>query len=258
MSSFNRNKLITMMAFSLSDYDVGEKLIVEGNCARVARSPHRVSLPQEYSADLAYLAGYHLGDGYLENFKGGSSFEILYADEDERQIKEVISRIIQENFRILLRVRKRVDNVCIGRINCKVLHLFMHRILGMPLGSKGNFKIPGWVMRKRNFVRAFISGFFDAEGSIFIDCLGKTCICLTNSNYEVLFSIHTILKKEFGIQFGQIYRKNKQNAFEMKARAKEAILRFCAEIGFRHPNKIQKMQEVMGRLRDVHVRKRVT
>ena len=187
------------MSFLLTDYNRGEKLIFEGNQARVARSPYRVHLPSEYCPDLAYLAGYHLGDGYLENFKESEEqgqFEILYSDEYKSQIEEVISAIMQKQFRIALNIHKRPrNNVWIGRITCKVIHLFLHQILGMPLGKKGNFQIPEWILSKEEFLNAFISGFFDAEGSIFMDKFNKAGICLTNSNYQFLTSIRTLLRE---------------------------------------------------------------
>ncbi len=89
------------MSFLLTDYNRGEKLIFEGRHVRIARSPHRVKLPSHYSPDLAYLAGYHLGDGYLDNYERVSrrgGFEILYADEYEKQITDVIAPIIKKNF----------------------------------------------------------------------------------------------------------------------------------------------------------------
>ncbi len=247
------------MSFLLTDYNRGEKLIFEGCHARIARSPHRVKLPSQYSPDLAYLAGYHLGDGYLDNYEKVSrrgGFEILYVDEYEKQITDVISPIIKKNFEIAINIRKRPNNLWIGRVTCKAVHIFLHQILKMPLGRKGNFDVPDWVLKNREFLRAFISGFFDAEGSIFLDKFGKVSICLTNSNRSFLVQIQELLKIQFGIEFYPIYQKhNQNNGFEMKIRAKEIILRFCKEIGFRHPYKIEKMQECLKRLETVHSRK---
>jgi DNA-binding transcriptional regulator WhiA len=252
------------MTFILEDYPCGERLIVEGNQLRVARSPHKVTLPLEYSPDLAYLTGYHLGDGYLENptlkFNrvNTSSFELLYADEYKAQITQIILPIIKDNFGVDLHIHKRKYNLWIGRINCKVVHLFFHQILKVPIGKKGYFHVPEWILQKKEFLKEFISGFFDAEGSIFVDKRNKAGITLTNSNYQFLFTMRTLLTNNFGIEFGQIYAKNKQDVFEMKTQAKEIILRFCDEIGFRHPHKIEKMQECIKQLEKIHSRKHIT
>ncbi len=127
----------------------------------------------------------------------------------------------------------------------------------MPLGRKGNFDVPDWVLQKRDFLRAFISGFFDAEGSIFIDKFKKPGICLTNTNYQFLVQIRELLSNYFQVNFGPIFRKHRQDAFEMKIRAKEVILLFCSEIGFRHPHKIEKMNECVRKLENTIARKHI-
>ena len=134
---------------------------------------------------------------------------------------------------------------------------FLHQILGLPIGKKGNFQISEWVMNNDDFLREFISGFFDAEGSIYIDKFQKVGICLTNSNLSFLTTIRLLLQSRFGIEFGSFYRKHNQNAFEIKTRSKEVILRFCQKIGFRHPYKLEKMEECLGHLKNVRSRKHI-
>ena len=85
------------------DYAYGEKIIIENNWMRVPRSPHKIRVPVRIDNDFAYLAGYHLGDGYLENYNhrynrvGKGNFEITYADEDKAQI-ENINKIFLDKF----------------------------------------------------------------------------------------------------------------------------------------------------------------
>jgi len=245
------------MAFLLSDHHFGEKLIIENGQTRIARSPYKIALPLSYTPDLAYLTGYHLGDGYLYSHKSNRtkpSYEILYSDEYKRQIDSVIAPIFRKYFGVELHIHKRQNNVWIGRINCKVLHMFFNQVLRLPAGRKGNFSIPAWIFSEEKYIKEFISGFFDAEGSIFISKPERVSITLTNSNYWILHKIRDLLWTRFEIAFGKIYKKHKINVFEMKTSAKEVILRFCGEIEFRHPHKIEKMKEGLALLEQKHAR----
>lgn len=245
------------MPFVLEDYPVGEKIILEGQFARIARSPHIVKLPQNYTPDLAYLAGYHLGDGYLDDFINRSKrscFEVIYADEYKSQI-ELVSSIYQKEFGLPLNIIQGQGSVWKGRLNCKVLHIFLHQILGLPIGRKFFFKISEWVLANKIFIKEFICGFFDAEGSIFAYKRNGAAICLTNTNFDFLLSIKQLLKQNFGITFGVIYKKANQDAFEMKISSKAAIISFAKEIGFRHLNKVQVLQKVLALLQNVRPRR---
>jgi hypothetical protein len=245
------------MAFLLSNHHFGEKLIIENGQTRIARSQYRITLPVSYTPDLAYLTGYHLGDGYLYSHKSNRdkpAYEILYSDEHKCQIDSVIAPIFRKYFGVELHVHKRQNNVWIGRINCKVLHMFFNQILGLPAGRKEDFSIPEWVLLDNVFLKEFISGFFDAEGSIFISKPDRVSITLTNSNYQILQKIQNLLWTCFGIAFGKIYKKQNIDVFEMKTSAKEVILRFCDKIGFRHPHKIEKMKEGIALLEQKYAR----
>src|ERR1041385_9106536 len=133
--------------FALENNSIGEKIIIEGNYARVARSPHRVKIPGEYSADLAYLAGYHLGDGYLDNpLRRGrkQSHEVVYCDQYKEQM-QLVSSIFSKEFELPLVLVKKRDDAWVGRRNSKVIHIFLNKILMLPVGRKGTFTIPPWV-----------------------------------------------------------------------------------------------------------------
>lgn len=245
------------MAFLLRDYDRGEKIIQDSNSLRIARSPHRITIPTGYNSALAYLAGYHLGDGYLSNYhnlQDKGRYELVYADEYKSQIEETLAPIFSKQFGVSLRIDKKKSNMWTGRINCKIIHMFLYQVLKMPMGRKGAFLIPEWILQDKHLLKSFISGFFDAEGSIFISNGRKANIALTNTNYLVLNHIRTLLAEQFGIFFGKIYKKHKIEVFEMRTNAKEIIIKFCKDIGFKHPHKQEKVKECLALLEKIHAR----
>ncbi len=236
-------------------YDIGENIIIENGVMRVARSAHILKIPKRVNKDLAYLAGYHLGDGYLEdvnktlNRQGRGSYEIDYADNNIKQL-EIINKIIKDEFNHKLRIYKRPNvNLWIARTDCKVLHWFLNKKLELPIGRRKIIKIPQWILANENFISNFLSGFFDAESDVSktTNCIVKgkryykIRIQLTQKDKNILNEIQKILKNKYDIK-SCIFKKHKQEAFILKIDARKPIKIFKEKINFRHPKKREKLE----------------
>lgn len=175
---------------------------------RVARSPHKLRIPNELDPDLAYLTGYHLGDGYLDNIykafrrQGKEDYEINYADMDLEQLK-MINSIISDKFDFRLRISKRPNvNLWIARSECKVLHWYLNTKLGIPTGKRQSVRISRWILDEKDFIVAFLGGFYDAEGDVGKSSNGarkekryyRLRIQLTQKDKTILVEIKDILK----------------------------------------------------------------
>lgn len=236
-------------------YEIGEDIIIENNIMRVARSPLKLKLPQNLDSDFAYLAGYHLGDGYLEDIhktfkrRGKGGYEIDYADSDIQQLN-LINNIIKDKFDFMLRIYKRPNvNLWIARTDCKVLHWFLNKKLELPIGKRETIKIPSWILVNNEFISNFLSGFFDAEGDVSKN-LNKTRhgkkfykirIQLTQKDKNILLGIKYILLKKYMIK-SCIFKKHKQDAYILKIDARNAINVFKEKINFKNPKKKEKLE----------------
>lgn len=239
----------------------GENIILAEDTMRVARSRHKLNFPK-LDENLAYLAGYHLGDGYLEdiaktfNRTGKGGYEISYADSDIKQIK-LINNILKNKFGIEVTISKRPsNNVWIGKIgSCKVLHWFLHKKLELQMGRKRDICIPEWILKSDNFLANFLSGFFDAEGDV-----SKTTnrrykdkmyylikIQLTQKEKNILLEIKEILRKHFAINC-DINKKWNQDAFILRILSKKSITTFRAKIDFRNRIKKEKLNNLMSEI----------
>lgn len=242
-------------------YGVGEDILIEDGFMRVARSPHKLKYPQKLDVDLAYLVGYHLGDGYLENVyktlkrigKGG--YEIDYADSDIEQVKHV-NDIIKHEFGYELRIYKRPNvNLWIARSDCKVLHWFLNKKLGLPIGRRESIKIPSWIFNNKELLSNFLSGFFDAEGDVgrIVNRVvngreyHKIRIQLTQKDRDILYEIRNILKNSYMIN-SCIYKKHKQDAYTLKIDARNAINNFKEKINFRNVKKKEKLNGLIKQI----------
>lgn len=236
------------------EYEVGEGIIVENGLMRVNKSPHKLKYPLELDTDLAYLVGYHLGDGYLEDInktfkrRGKAGYEIVYADRDINQIL-LIKNIINNKFGFNLDVYKKFDeNLWIGRTtSCKVLHWFLNTKLNLPIGKRDKIEIPKWIFYKKEFLANFISGFFDADGDVNNTSNHSYKIIriqLTQKDKEILLQLKDLLYKAFVIK-SNISKKWKQNAWMLHIWGKNNANIFNREIGFRNIIKNKKLKQIL-------------
>ena len=242
-------------------YDAGEDIILENGLMRTARYPHKLLYPKTLDNDLAYLVGYHLGDGYLEDFnkafkrRGKGSYEIDYADRDPEQIK-LINNIIEDKFRCKIKIYKKPhDNLWIGRMgSCKVLHWFLNKKLEIPMGEKNKIDIPKWILMNEERLSNFLSGFFDAEGDV-----GKTTnhsnkdkkyfiirIQLTQKDREILLKIKEILYEKFNVK-SNVNKKWNQDAWMLHIWGRKNAILFKEKIDFRNDIKKTKLIKFLER-----------
>jgi DNA-binding transcriptional regulator WhiA len=201
-----------------------------------------VKLPDKITTDLAYIAGYHFGDGYLEDSnktihrKGKADYEITYADENGDMIQIIVS-MFQRLFNVKPKVSKR-GNMFVARLYSKIVHAFLQYVLKLQIGKKQTERIPDYIHEDLELLRHFIRGFFDAEGYIYYDKYNKKVrLGVTNSNMPLLHEMKDNLLNAFNIRILGPYKKHKQECWDLKIFKICDIKEFIAKIGFNHPRK---------------------
>lgn len=216
----------------------------------VPRSPKRVKLPRAITVSLAYLVGYHLGDGYLEDTnktiqrKGKPDYEIGYSDKSGEMLQSVLMSIFQKLFGTPLLVsKKKGENMFVARLYSKVVYIFLHNVLELPAGKKLAMNVPSYVIRNRKLLQHFLRGFFDAEGFVYFDMWNKKPrLGITSSDKALLCEIQTLLRKSFRIPMKGPYKKHKRDCWELKLFREDAIREFMTKIGSNHPEKKKTLQ----------------
>ena len=242
------------MAIKKIIYHKGEPILVESNIMRVGRSPHKLAVPAERDQDLAYLCGYHLGDGYLEDVEktfrrtGKGDYEVCYADSDLDQIL-LIDNIIKDKFRHKLGISKRPGKrLWIGKTTSKCLHWYLNQVLAIPDGRKLNISIPLWIVNNDVLFSHFLGGFFDAEGDVSRNrnrahngkIYFKIRLQITQKERYILNEIKQILEERFYIR-SCIFKKNKKDAYILKIDARNSVNVFKERIWIRHRRKRDKL-----------------
>ena len=218
----------------------------------VPRSPKRVRLPRSVTTSLAYLVGYHLGDGYLEDIdktirrKGRPDYEIGYSDKSREMLRLVLMPIFQRLFGVSLLVsKKKGENMYVARLYSKIVYIFLQAVLGLPNGKKPSGGIPSHVQHDEKLLKYFLRGFFDAEGYAYFDTWNrKPRVGITNSNKALLYEIKALLRKGFHIPMMGPYKKHRQDCWELKLFEEGAIQEFVTNIGSSHPEKKNKLESL--------------
>lgn len=144
---------------SISKYSLLSKIIKKLKFISAYASPHIIKIPKKLNKDLAYLCGYHMGDGSISK----NGLTIYYMDS--KKYLNMISGIYQKLFGIKLSIKKdRIKNGFNGTTTSKALAYILHYCLEMPIGKKPRLHFPKWVNNKLK--KDFISGYLDAEFGI--------------------------------------------------------------------------------------------
>ncbi|MDE1852963.1 MAG: hypothetical protein KGI38_04345 [Thaumarchaeota archaeon] len=200
------------------------------------------------SADLAYVAGFYLGDGKGAGHENKVRFELA-----DRVQLEYVSGLVAK---ILGRAPKpftRDGSFYVVDYDSVVLSDFLN-------------KSAKWLANYlKEFKRAFLQGFFDAEG--YASCqinydaklINSIVVGAANTNLNYLYVMRNLLKSQ-GIS-GTIHRTNKKGG-EMTIRGRTWIRRhdvyhfvvqkskdvfeFYMRIGFRNGPKAEKLEDLIG------------
>lgn len=174
-------RLEKISGISISDYEEfhRNKYVEKG----IKKPP----LSEEFAEILGALAG----DGHI----GGIPYEvsITCSNQVDREyifyLKPVLDRLFGVKFKIS------VQNNCIKlKTYSKNLVFFLHNQYGLPLGrKKGKLKVPLNLRKNKKFLRAYMRGLFDTDGTIYIRRKGDIVVEIANIDKSYLREIQEIL-----------------------------------------------------------------
>jgi hypothetical protein len=123
--------------------------------------------PIRKNAHLAEFMGILFGDGHVGKYQTSISLN----SETDREYVKYVRTLIRKNFGIEPGIRKRKNALAVDITISSVLFSKRMVQLGMIGGNKihGDFRIPEWIMSSDLYIKAFIRGLFDTDGSIYIE-----------------------------------------------------------------------------------------
>ena len=203
------------------------------NALNWKNQPRPVRLPS-YSVDLAELLGIIFGDGYLSKYH----FSVYLNKICDKEYSYFVVDLIKGIFRGIHVGSNVVDKngVIVIQVSSKKICEYLRNIGFNPVR-----KIPRWIERSQDFMKPFIRGLFDTEGSVgfkrFAGRRGKYLykqLIVTSRNKNLLDFLPKGLKK-LGFSPTMNSRKN------IYISNQKDIKRFVQEIGLHNPKLINKI-----------------
>lgn len=135
-------------------------------------------LPFKQNGDSAELIGVILGDGYIGKFPRTEVLTILSNSNNTGFIKRY-SSLVKKIFNKNPSIFKRKKSNC---VEIKIYQKEISKRLCVPSGSKRKLKIetPQWISRDKNYLKRYLRGLYEAEGSF--------CIHKPTYTYKLLFA----------------------------------------------------------------------
>jgi DNA-binding transcriptional regulator WhiA len=174
-----------------------------------------VNIPLVYSKDLAEFFGIMLGDGHISHFQ----IVVSLGNKEEKYAKHV-SLLIKKIFKVQAKISVRGNgyrDVYLGSVDI-TSWLFKKGLVSNKVKSQVN--VPSWIFTQDNYMRGFLRGFFDTDGSIYRLKYGiQMSFC--NRSLPLLKSLQLMLKRlrynPSGISLYNLYltrRKDIKTFFE--------------------------------------------
>jgi len=143
--------------------------------------------PLKKSGDLAELVGVVLGDGHLEKFPR-TELLAVFANSKNKGFIRRYSLLIGKIFRKKTSITKH-------GIGCTKISIYQKSIssrLKIPSGSRAKieFGIPDWIKNDKEYLKRYLRGLYEAEGSF---CVHKPTytykFLFSNRNYSMLKNV---------------------------------------------------------------------
>lgn len=131
------------------------------------------------NGDLAELIGVILGDGHIESFPRSESLTIFCNTKNKGFIRRY-KNLMQKLFEKQPYEGKVGPNKGCTRI--RIYQKNISRRLDLPIGDrrKVNFQIPEWIFKNKEYLKRYLRGLYEAEGSF--------CVHKPTSTFKFLFS----------------------------------------------------------------------
>ena len=214
----------------------------------------RITLPVELSEDLAYLMGFHLGDGHMRQYirSFGALESTIFYDghsiNEYSHYKQNICPLIKRlfNYRCKIKIIKDRNNLRII-IGSRTIVDFMHLQCGIPLGPKMNINIPGIIKNADiRIKRAFLRGLADTDFSLTFKKRVKTGyypVIDFQTNCKSLHEDTKSLLIDLDFKIVHNYRISKRysklhDSYYIQISGRNQLKKWMNEVGFSSPNHI--------------------
>lgn len=186
-----------------------------------------VFIPKKNSAELAEFFGIMLGDGNLSHFQTAVTLgnkEAYYA----KYVAELMEDIFRVSARICIR-KKGYRDVYIGSV--EITNWLLKE--GLVFNKvKAQVDVPKWIFSKPIYMKRFLRGFFDTDGSVYKLKYGIQ-LSFTNRSKPLLVSLQKAL-------FALGYKASLESVYKIYLTRRKDLENFFKEIRPQNPKHLKR------------------
>ena len=216
---------------------------------------HMVKLPKYVDKKLAYFAGLVAGDGDVSKAGWGISIRFSNSSDDMRR---TFMELVEELFGLKAKEIHQNGSVPTVRFHSKVVAHILSK-LGVPQSPKSHRLDMSEILMNLpdEVLSAFIRGLFDCDGAVVIRKNGSSYVELDTTSEKLARKLQLAMLR-FGIVAHLRKRKRKGQRSEINGKTiishhdrwelklyGENVLKFASLIGFSHPEKARKLDELV-------------
>lgn len=176
-----------------------------------------IKLPKKYSRDLAEFFGIMLGDGHLSHFQ-----VVVNLGNKESSYANYVSLLIKKIFKIQPKISIRKTGYRDVYFGSTLITSWLLNEGLVHNKVKSQVGVPKWIFTNRDYMKAFLRGFFDTDGSVYKLRCGVQ-ISFTNYSYPILLSLQKML-------FKLRYKSSNVSSDKIYLTKIDNIIRFFREI----------------------------
>ena len=193
-------------------------------------------IPVRYSEDLAEFFGIMLGDGHVSHFQ----VVVSLGNKEERYAKYV-KLLMKKIFKTYVKIsvnQKGHRDVYLGSVDVTSWLLKQGLVHNK---VKSQVDVPLWIFSKNNFMKRFLRGFFDTDGSVYKLKYGVQ-VSFCNRSLPILKSLQLMLEK-------LEYNPSSISSYNMYLTKRGDVKRFLKEIKPSNPKHVSRYLNITNDLR---------
>ncbi|MDQ1299793.1 MAG: hypothetical protein QG636_461 [Patescibacteria group bacterium] len=176
-----------------------------------------IRIPSERSEDLAEFFGIMLGDGHVAHFQ-----TMVTLGTKEYEYVCYVQFLMTKLFNAPATVHLDKSGYHTVYIGSRELTQWLYSEGLVPNKVAAQVDVPGWVFEKEAYMRLFLRGFFDTDGSVYKLRFGVQ-ISFTNKSIPLLIALQSMLRR-----LG--YRVSELSAYRIYITRRDNVERFFAEV----------------------------
>lgn len=186
-----------------------------------------------FSEKLAEFFGIMLGDGH---FSHGQLWVYINNNTDRKYrfyVKELLKSLFGRKPRETHRREQDMINLFLNSVDL-IRYLKKYGLTGSNK-VKSQIDVPSWIFLKDSYMKSFLRGFFDTDGSVYKIRFGVQ-MCFCNRSLPLINSTRKIL-----LELG--YHPSNVSGYNLYLTRRPDLLKYLSEIGFGNPKHFKRARK---------------